>query len=463
MNGHMARESKKQIFLLFIISLTAAIGGFLFGYDTGVISAAILFIKAEYQLSSWSESLIVAIVSLGAMFGALSGGRLSDTFGRKKIVLFSSILFIISAVGLSLSPDVIWIICGRFVVGFAIGVSSATAPLYIAELAPRSIRGMLVTMNQLCITIGILASYLLGLALSEMHGWRLMFGFAAIPAAIQLIIMSFFPESPRWLAINHKQDKAKEILYRFRGTRDDADLEFTHLLKTRSFSETTWKEIFKSSAKMALLAGVGLTVIQQVTGINTIIYFAPTIFKFAGFEQDRAAILATSLVGTVNVLFTFVAIYLLDRIGRKPLLITGLAGMVLSLFILGFGFLLPNSPLTGWISLVAMMFYIAFFAYSLGPIGWLVNSEIYPLKVRGRAMGLATCANWISNFLITMTFLYLIQWFGKTGTFWLYGIIGLFGIWFIIRVIPETKGRSLESIEDFFAKYTKVSSSKIPD
>jgi len=459
----MARESKKQILLLFVISLTAAIGGFLFGYDTGVISAAILFIKQEYSLTNWSESLIVAIVSLGAMFGALCGGPLSDKFGRKKVVILSSFFFIISAIGLAFSPNVLWIICGRFVVGFAIGVSSATAPLYIAELAPRSIRGMLVTMNQLCITIGILASYLIGLALAEIQGWRLMFGLAAIPAALQLIIMLFFPESPRWLAINGGQDKAKEILYKFRGTRDDAELEFNHLLKTRSFTEVSWTEIFKSTAKIALFAGVGLTVIQQVTGINTIIYFAPTIFKFAGFEQDKAAILATSIVGCVNVLFTFVAIYLLDKIGRKPLLITGLAGMVIALFVLGFGFLLPRSQLTGWLALISMMFYIAFFAYSLGPIGWLINSEIYPLKVRGRAMGIATCANWIANFLVTVTFLSLIQWFGKTGTFWLYGIIGLFGIWFIIRVIPETKGRSLESIEDFFAKYSKVSSRNIPE
>ncbi len=456
----MARESRTQVTFLILMSLTAAIGGFLFGYDTGVISSAILFIQSEYTLSSTTESLIVSIVALGAMTGALVAGPLSDALGRKKIVLSSSLIFILSALGLSLAPSVYWIIVGRFIVGFAIGVSSTTAPLYIAELSPRSMRGMLVTMNQLSITVGILASYLIGLVLSDVQGWRLMFGVAALPAAFQFLIMLFFPESPRWLAMNNQQELAKEVLYRFRGTRDDADLEFQHLLKTKSFTEASWREIFKSTARMALLAGIGLTIIQQVTGINTIIYFAPTIFKFAGFSQDRAAILAASLVGVVNVLFTFVALYLLDKVGRKPLLVTGLTGMVISLFSLGFGFLLPQSPLTGWISLVAMMFYIAFFAYSLGPIAWLINAEIYPLRVRGRAMGVATCMNWIANFAVTMTFLYLVNGLGKTGTFWLYGIIGLFGIWFILRVVPETKGRSLESIEDFFGKYTKVSSTK---
>lgn len=446
----LASESKQQRVLLFTISLVAAIGGFLFGYDTGVISSAILFIHTEYSLSQFDESLIIAIVALGAMGGALLGGRLADTYGRKKIVLLSSICFIISALILALAPNVSMIVIGRLLVGISIGVASATAPIYIAELAPRSIRGMLVTMNQLAITIGILASYIFGLALSETQDWRFMFGFAAIPAALQLIIMAFFPESPRFLALNGKGEEAKQILKRFRASEQDAELEYDHIMRSHSVQQVAWKELFKTSAKFALIAGVGLTVIQQVTGINTIIYFAPTIFKLAGYAENRTAILATAIVGSVNVLMTFVAIYLLDRIGRKPLLITGLGGMVAALFLLGMGFFFPTSEATGYLTLCAMVAYIAFFAYSLGPIAWLINSEIYPLRVRGRANGIATCANWITNFLVTFTFLPLISLIGKSGTFWLYGIVGIFGLWFIIKLVPETKNKSLEKIEDFF-------------
>ena len=450
----MANESSYQKWLLSIISIVAAIGGLLFGYDTGVISGAILYIKKEFVLTTGQEELIIAIVSLGAIFGALFGGPLSDKFGRKKIVLSSSLLFIISAIGLSLSNSVGELISWRALVGVAIGVSSATAPLYIAELAPRYMRGALVTLNQLAITIGILGSYLIGLLFVESHSWRMMFVIAAIPAALQFIIMSFFPESPRYLTKERKFDEALKILKRFRGSEDDAKLEIAHIEKMSQQRKAHWKELFGKRVGPALLAGVGLTVIQQVTGINTIIYYAPTIFQFAGYTSDHAALLATTWVGVVNVLMTFVAIYLLDKVGRKPLLQFGLGGMVVSLIVLGIGFhtdALPQGAL-GTIAIICLFVYIGSFAYSLGPGGWLINSEIYPLHIRGMAMGVATCANWLSNFLITSTFLDLIKYLGKTGTFWLYALIGIIGMFFIWRRTPETKAKSLEEIEEFWKK-----------
>jgi len=445
----MARESIKQRWLLGIISSVAAIGGLLFGYDTGVISGAILYIKQTYTLTTGQEELIISMVSLGAIFGAILGGPLCDRLGRKKIVLSSSIVFVVGAIGLSLSGSVNEIIVWRFLIGFAIGISSATAPLYIAELAPRQIRGALVTINQLFITIGILASYLIGLLFVETQSWRTMFAIAAIPAALQFLVMVFFPESPRYLTNIGKKEKALAILKRYRGTEEDAVLEISHIEKMINQKKARWSELLSKRVRPALLVGVGVTVIQQITGINTIIYYAPTIFKFAGFTSDKAALLATTWVGIVNVLMTFVAIYLLDKVGRKPLLLFGLGGMVVSLIVLGIGF--HQTVSVGFmavIALICLFAYIGSFAYSLGPIGWLLNSEIYPLHIRGKGMGVATCANWASNFIVTATFLNLINLLGKAGTFWLYGLIGFLGLLFIWRKVPETKGKSLEEIEE---------------
>lgn len=447
----MVRESLKQRIILAIISSVAAIGGLLFGYDTGVISGAILYIKEEYVLSTFQEELIISMVSLGAIFGAISAGPLSDRVGRKKIVLSSSLIFIISAIGLSLAGSINGIIGWRFIVGLAIGISSTTAPLYIAELSPRHIRGGLVTINQLFITIGILGSYLIGFLFVESQSWRIMFVLAGIPAAFQFFIMAFFPESPRYLIHNGLTDRAFNILKKLRATQEHAQLEIAHIQKMKHTHNPRWSTLVSKKVRPALIAGIGVTIIQQITGINTIIYYAPTIFTFAGISSDKAALLATTWVGIANVLMTFVAIYLLDKVGRKPLLYFGLGGMSMSLIILGIGFdQTVSQELIGIMTIICLFVYISSFACSLGAIGWLLNSEIYPLFIRGKAMGVAICTNWTSNFIVTTTFLNLIHALGKAGTFWLYGAIGLVGLLFIWHRVPETKGKSLEEIEDFW-------------
>lgn len=449
----MATETRHQKWMLIWISVTAALGGFLFGYDTGVISGATLFIRKQFHTTTFQEELIISIVSFGAIFGALVAGPLSDKFGRKKIILGDGLLFIIGAFALAFAPSVNFLIYGRLLVGFAIGIAAMIAPLYIAELSPRNKRGALVTINQLAITVGILFAYFVGLIFSHSQNWNMMFGLACVPAGIQFVIMSFFPESPRWLLVNNQKEKALAILEKYRGSKDNARLELEHIEEVSREKSGSAKELFSKRVRPALIAGIGLTMIQQFTGINTIIYYAPTIFKYAGFTSDFTAILATLIVGVTNVGMTFVAIYLLDLVGRKPLLIVGLSGMVFSLILLGVGFMfVQNSPWMGWIALLSMMLYIAFFAFSLGPIGWLINSEIYPLKVRGRAMGIATCANWTANFIVTLTFLNLIHFLGTTGTFWLFALVGLFGLWFIIKKIPETKHKSLEEIDEFWTE-----------
>ncbi|MCI5052492.1 MAG: sugar porter family MFS transporter [Simkaniaceae bacterium] len=450
----MANESARQRVKLFVVCAMAGLSGLLFGYDTGVISGAILFIKQEYTLTTGIEELIVAMVALGAVFGSITGGPSSDKFGRKKVVLFSAAMFVVSALGLALAPSPIAMIVWRFFVGFAIGVSSATTPLYISELAPYNLRGSLVTLLQLFITIGILLAYLAGLAFASFSGWRWMFALASIPAALQFFVMLFFPESPRWLAMTGHQRKATEILERYRGTRNDAELEIDYIIKRVAETQPTWRELFNRRFRPALLAGVGVTIIQQLVGINTVIYYAPTIFKLAGFASDKAAIVATTWVGIVNVLATFIALFFFDRLGRKPLLLIGLGGMIVALGVLGFGFLpiiqTADFDTMGYISIASIIFYIACFAFSLGPGAWLINSEIYPAKIRGKAMGLSTCANWVFNFIVTSTFLNLINFVGKSGAFWTYGIIGVLGIFFVTQFVPETNNKTLEEIEGYW-------------
>jgi len=447
----MANETTEQKWLLLLICSVTAISGLLFGYDTGSISGAILYIKKQYTLTTGQEELIISMVACGAIFGGLIGGRISDRFGRKKIILFSSALFIITSLGLAFATSVWQMIGYRFFIGVGIGASIATVPLYIAELVPSAVRGALVSVNQLAITVGILASYLIGFAFVKTMDWRMIFAIGAIPAAIQLVVLSFFPESPRHLMKVGKKSQALKILQKYRGSKKEAQLEITQIEHLHNIKTASWKEFLGKQMRPLLLAGIGISIIQQVTGINTIIYYAPTIFKLSGFSSDGAALFASVGVGTVNVLMTIVAIYLIDKIGRKPLLYIGLGSMIVSLVVLGLAFITASTEWVALISLITLFVYIGAFAISLGPIAWLLNSEIYPLHIRGRAMGIASSANWLFNFIITATFLNLINLLGTSGTFWLYGLIGIFGLLFIWRWVPETKGKSLEEIEELLA------------
>jgi SP family galactose:H+ symporter-like MFS transporter len=310
------------------------------------------------------------------------------------------------------------------------------------------IRGSLVSFNQLFITIGIVISYLVDYALTPINGWRYMLGLAVIPAVILLIAMTFMPNSPRWLASNGKIDNARTTLIKVRK-KDNVNDELNDILSSLNKQKGGWKELFNPLIKPAMIVGVSLAIFQQVTGINTVIYYAPTIFEFAGFQSSAAAIFATMIVGLVNVGFTVVAIYLLDRLGRRKLLLIGLAGMSGMLIMLGIVFFLPSLlNQLGTLAAFGLMAYVAFFAIGLGPVFWLLISEIYPLKVRGLAMSVVTEANWGSNFIIALTFLTLIQVLGRSGTFWLYAVVGIAALIFTYAYVPETKGRTLEDIEE---------------
>jgi SP family galactose:H+ symporter-like MFS transporter len=324
--------------------------------------------------------------------------------------------------------------------------------LYISEMSPPRMRGSLVSLNQLAITIGIVVSYLVDFSLAAFQGWRYMLGLAAIPAVVLGIGMLPLPDTPRWLINHDEADNARKVLKRIQG-KDNVEGEIKEIQDSLKKQRGGRAELFNPLVKPALVIGVSLAIFQQVTGINTVIYYAPTIFQFAGITSASSAILATVAVGVVNVILTIVAILLLDRVGRRPLLLIGLAGMTLSLTLLGAVFFLPSllSSL-GDLAVVGLMLYVASFAIGLGPVFWLLISEIYPLRVRGLAMSIASEANWGSNLIIALTFLTLVQVLGRSGTFWLYALVGI-GAWiFAFLLVPETKGKTLEEIEEHWRK-----------
>jgi SP family galactose:H+ symporter-like MFS transporter len=430
-----------------VVAAVAAIAGLLFGYDTGVISGALLFMKQDLHLSATLQEVVTSAVLVGAVIGAIVGGWLADRFGRRRVIIAAAVMFALGAIGTALAPTVPLLIAGRIVVGVAIGVVSLTAPMYISEMAPPKMRGSLVSFNQFALTLGIVISYLVDYALSNAGAWRWMFGLAAIPATILGAAMIFMPDSARWLVSQGRAEGARGVLERIRDTQQ-VDDELQEIKKSERVQTSELSELLKPGVRPALVVGIGLAIFQQVTGINTVIYYAPTIFESAGLTSASVSILATVAVGIVNALMTAVAIWLLDRVGRRPLLLTGMIGMIVALLALGGAFLVPGlSGSMGWIAVASVIVYVGSFAVGLGPVFWLLISEIYPLKVRGLSMSLATVANWGANLVVALSFLSLIQAVGRTGTFWIFAGIGVAAWVFAYRLVPETRGQSLEEIE----------------
>ena len=448
--GNAVATGSQRRFVRVAATITAT-GGLLFGYDTGVISGALLFIRGDFTLSTFMEGVVVSFLLVGAVTGALTGGPLSDRFGRRPITLLAALIFAVGAIAAALAPTVGILVLARFILGLGVGLASLIVPLYIAEIAPPDTRGGLVSLNQLMITIGILLSYIVGVLFTPIEGWRWMFGVAVIPAVILGIGMFFLPESPRWLVKNGKLAKARIVLARSR-VESEVETEMRQMEELerleREQPQTGYKELLTPWIRPALIIGVGLAIFQQITGINTVIYYAPTILEIVGFSA-AGAIAATALgVGVVNVGFTILAVRIIDRVGRRPLLIIGLIGMTISLALLGLVFSLEStSTAAGLLATICLALYIASFAISLGPVFWLMISEIYPLSIRGSAMSVAAICNWGSNFIVALTFPVLLAALGGAGAFWLFAAIGVVAWLFVFFMVPETKGRSLEEIE----------------
>ena len=437
-------------FLLIVVAAVAGLGGVLFGYNTAVISGALLFVKRDFDLTLFDQSLLVSMVLIGAILGAMFGGSLADYLGRRKAIIVTSLLFIAGGLVLSIATSMWVLLVGRFISGLGVGASSLAVPLYLAELSPPSKRGALVTVNQLGITLGILGAYIINYLFSGTQDWRMMFGLSAFPAAAQFIGMFFLPESPNWLFLHEKKEKARAVLEKYRRG-EDHDAILWNMGERAGEERGSAKEVFSKKFLPALITGVGLSILQQITGINVVIYYAPTILEKAGITSAEAAILATVGIGCINVLVTVVSLWLLDKVGRRILLLIGVVGMSASLLVLSLFFFLDLSQFD-FIAVLSLMCYVSFFAVGLGPVTWLIIAEIYPLKIRGRAMSIAMFSNWFFNFVISITFLSILKWLGSGGAFLMYACICLFALYFVFRRVPETKGKSLEEIELFWRK-----------
>lgn len=363
----------------YLIAAVAALGGLLFGYDTGVISGALLFIRKVLDLSATMQGIVVGIVLVGAMIGAAGVGSLSDTFGRRRVILSAALLFIVGACLSAIADGLTLLLIGRFLVGLAIGVASMLTPLYLAEIAPARTRGAVVSLNQLCITLGILVSYLVGFALAgAAEGWRWMLGIGALPGVILWVGMIFLPESPRWLAGHGRTEDAGAVLKRLRNGQDVTG-ELNELrtdIAREGRLHAKWTELLTPRLRRPLVIGIGLAMFQQITGINTVIYFAPEIFQTAGLSSAATSILATAGVGAVNVIMTIVSIRLIDRLGRRQLLLWSLGGMAATLLVLSGAFSVGASGQLAWIAVASVAIYVGFFAIGLGPVFWLLISEI---------------------------------------------------------------------------------------
>jgi sugar porter (SP) family MFS transporter len=432
-------------------TLIAAIAGLITGFDTGIIGGALGFISESFALSSLGKGIVVSMVLAGGIIGALINGAISDRLGRKAMIIGAGILYAAGAASSALSPNPEFLQISRFVLGLAIGAACASAPLYIAEISPAEKRGTLVALFQLAITIGILAGYFLAKALSGSGNWRLMLVSGVLPAAGLVAGMITLPNSPRWLIRMGRVEEAKKILEGVSGGDTlKAGAEVEEIKRVLAMERKTGlSELLRPPVSYALAAAAGLFILQQFSGINSVMYYAPVIFREAGLGSVDTALLATVSVGVVNVLATFIAVWLLDRAGRKPLLCAGFGGMFLSLAAVGILFALNAEPGGGAGAAIvpAVWLYVACFAFSLGPIPWLIMTEVFPLSIRGRAVGLVTMAGWGSNIIISLSFLPLMETIGIASTFWAYSVISFVGIFFVWRIVPETRGRTLEEIE----------------
>ncbi len=428
----------------------------MFGYDTGVINGAIGPLEAHFALDAQAKGWATGCALLGCAIGAAVAGVLSDRLGRKKVLIISVILFFVSAVGTALPRDIATFIIFRIIGGVGVGAAAMSSPMYIAEISPARIRGRMVSVNQFAIVTGFLVVYFVNYFIAlqgdstwnQQLGWRWMFGSEALPALLLLVLLFFVPESPRWLTKQNRSDEALAILTKVDGA-EYAETELLEIRETIAHESGSLKQLLQPGMKIVLVIGVVLAVLQQVTGINVFLYFGTEIFKKMGSETN-AALAQTVIVGAVNLSFTVVAIWTVDRLGRRPLMMIGSAGMGISLLAMGLAAYCQRTEL--WI-LLFILGYIACFALSVGPVTWVILSEIFPTRIRGRAMAIATICLWMANYVISQTFpmmdenKWLLETFHRAFPFWLYGTFCVILLVFVWRFVPETKGKTLEQIE----------------
>jgi sugar porter (SP) family MFS transporter len=435
--------------MIYFLASVAAIAGFLFGYDEGVIAVARPLLDKDFTMSAGLGGFMTAAVPLGALVAASVAGRITDRFGRRRVLMAAAALFAVGAL-IAASITAIWmLVAARLVLGLAIGLAAVVAPLYISETAPFAIRGALVSTYQLAITVGILVSYLTGLVITGAGMWRHMFGLGAVPGLLFLVGLAFLPESPRWLVLKGFPDGARASLRRLRGHGWNVDGELTEMVRTaqaEAGQKIGYRALLAPTIRPALIVGVGLFFLQQLSGINAVIYYAPEIFNHAGFDSASTQTLATVGIGTVNFLTTILAMFLIERMGRRSLLVVGFAGAATTMLVIALAVIYP-ALVPSWIVILVLLLYIASFAISLGPLPHVLMSEIFPLRVRGPGMSMASISNWGFNFVVVFAFPLMLAGPGLAFTFTIFAVVCLGGILFTIARVPETTGHSLEAIE----------------
>ncbi len=444
------------------LSLVAALGGLLFGYDTAVISGAIGFLEVHFGLTAAMKGWAASSALVGCFVGVLFAGYISDRYGRRAALIWAAVLFFVSAVGSAIPRSLAELVAYRILGGLGVGIASMASPMYIAEISPARLRGRMVSVNQFAIIFGMLVVYFVNYAIAGAGdevwnidmGWRWMFGSEAIPAFALLVLLLTVPETPRFLMRIGKEAQARGVLERIEGAAH-ADAEQAEIRAALGMEPGRFSDLFRPGLRFVIILGILLAVLQQVTGINVFLYYAPEILRRVAGADTDIALLQTILVGAVNLGFTVVAIWVVDKLGRKPLMIAGSAGMGICLAAIGLAAM--RQSIGPWL-LLFMLGYIVCFALSVGPVTWVLLSELFPNQIRGRAMAVATFALWLANFVVSQTFpmmdgnAWLVERFNRGFPFLLYAFFCLVLVVLVIRWVPETKGRSLEEIERMWLK-----------
>jgi len=439
-----------------LIYIFGALGGLNWGYDTGVISAALVYLRRDFELTSWAEAWVVTGLIVGAVIGAAFGGRLSDLYGRRRVLLWTAVAFIIAPLGMAWSPNTEVLFLFRVVVGLGAGLAAVTLPVYLSEIAPARIRGKVTAFYALAIVFGQFLGFIIGVVFAPMESWRWMLGLSVVPSVLFALGLLVIWETPRWLVKKGREEEARRVLH-YDRTPEEAQRELDEIHAVQKAEEAVGvrglKALTQSWVKPILLVGLGLAVFQQIMGINAIMYYAPTTLQNVGFS-DEGAIGSNLIIGLMNITAVTLALIFADRLGRKPLLLIGAAGTTLSLLVLGLTNLLLPEPdgvgTVGIVTLSAMAIYVFLFQFSWGAIVWVLLGEIFPLGIRATAMAVATTALWFGNGVVSLFFSPVLEWAGVGALYLGFAVICAFAFAFTIAKVPETKKRSLEEIEDNF-------------
>jgi sugar porter (SP) family MFS transporter len=435
---------------VYVFAIVAALGTLLFGYDTGLIAGAELYLRQDFSLNPVTEELVVSSILIGGLVGAGVSGKLSNALGRKWSLIIAAIIFAVGAILTAFAPNWETFVTFRILVGFCVGVASMVTPVYITEISPPSKRGVLVTLSKFTLNCAIPVAYGVDLAFAHWHlGWRPMFAVECIPGIILAIAMFFLPNTPRWLASKGRWQEAEHVLERIAGAKKDEEINSIRKALAEA-KHASLRELFFTGLRMALVVGVGLAIFQQLIGTGAIAYYAPTIFKFAGFKSSASDILATLVTTVDSIIATIVALFLLDRLGRRPLLLVSLIGITVTLVIMGIIFIFGASPTAAYLILICLLVYIFAYGIGIGPIFALMCSEIFPTPLRGAGVSISFSLNWAATLLVSITFLSLIRHLGNSLRYWLYALLALAAMIFCWFLVPQTQGKSLEQIEQYW-------------